>query len=153
MKRKEFTEVNAYSLKEIKENSYNINNMLLKQLKFPQFFYKQDVVNTLDIKMLILDEYEKYEKLTIKYFEKFVNNWGKRKDSPKIKKFLEDYIENEINGFRLIQNTTIDGYSIYTFQTYMPGLNSPRQKLYTGQEGPLIIQSESKEIFVSKKKL
>jgi hypothetical protein len=81
---------------------------------------------------------KKYDKLRKKYFGDESQVWNSP-DADKTKRFLEDYLEEEIDGFRVVRFTNLsNGNPIWRLDTYKKSPNSPVQEMYSGEEGPLV---------------
>ncbi len=58
----------------------------------------------------------------------------------KTKSFLEDYFGERIDGFRVVRFTNVsNGFPLWRFDMYQKSETSPKQELYSGQSGPLVM--------------
>ncbi len=118
---------------------YAAPEVLEDQLNFPQFWYDGDVLYSLYTDRLFRWDPDKYNHLRMKHFGDHAQSWH-APDMLKTKAFIEDYIDDVVEGFRIIRSAhAARGTPIWNFQTYRRGAHSPKQPVYSGQSGPLLI--------------
>ncbi|MFA5175774.1 MAG: hypothetical protein WC413_00745 [Candidatus Nanoarchaeia archaeon] len=132
----EFSKVKPMACGETISHPYTAQNILEDQLNFPQFHFPLDKVDSIYSDRMKQWDREKYEKLLKKYFNK---GKGFSSNMKKTSKFLEEYFGIKIDGFRIVRFTNVSsGYPVWRFDIYTRGKKSPKQEVYSGQEGPLM---------------
>lgn len=135
----EFRKVKPMDCGETFAKPYSAQNILEDQLDFPQFFYEEDTVHTMYSDRMLDWDWDKYNALRQKHFGNKGQNWNCSLDPKKIKAFLEDYMGESIDGFRNTRFTHLgNGFPVWFFETYKRSDPSPKQKVYSGQSGPLV---------------
>lgn len=138
IERFEFAKVGLMEYEMFTGNRNSIQNVLECQYKFPQFFYTGDTVHDMYSDRMMQWDFKKYNNSRRRHFGDESQCWFSP-DMIKTKLFLEDYLEDEINGFRVVRFTNVsNGNPLWRFDTYKKGPNSPEQETYSGMEGPLL---------------
>jgi hypothetical protein len=106
--------------------SYNVQNVLVDQYNFPQFYYEGDTIHSMYTDRMQMWDIDKYTALIQKNFGRDSVCWSDALDQSKVKRFLEDYIGEPIDGYRNVRFTNVNnGYPVFRFDTYRKGGNSP----------------------------
>ena len=122
----------------MRENTRGVRDALELQSCFPQFYFEGDVTHGIYSDIMERWDPGKYKDLYLKHFGNVSLSW-ESPDPEKTKDFLEDYLDEEIDGFRVIRLAdTRERYRLWRLETYKKASSSPSQVVYSGNDGPLV---------------